>query len=254
MEGPHKVAVDVSQVNDFDIPSISLDTEAVPLKREFLGIVTQDEPSVRQWPDGKISKKWHLAVRPVDYMIGGATGAWHMYAPVSTTEGSVMMDVVDAFREVLGSRDEDGKTRDIMKGELVGLVAHFERRDLTFERKGKGPFTFEGALFPVAPAEYEETQRAKDLPEYVPAAVSEPQGETVQEATPSDSFTEEQMDKLLDLLDGRNDVEAAREAASDPAHYSDIRQAVVSTRGAQAAQDAGLLTKTTDGRYARIGT
>jgi hypothetical protein len=248
------VAVDSST---FDVPSFNLDTEAVPLKREFLGIVVADEPQVKQWPDGKISKKWHLAVRPVDYLIGGATGAWHMYAPVTNTENSVMMGVLNSFRDVLGEqlKQQFGRTPDIMKGELVGVVAHFERKDLVFERKGREPFTFEGVLYVVAPATYEEEQRARDLPEYTPPATSDNTAVDVQPAqsgpAPTQTLSPEQADKLTALYDGRSDIEAAKEAAAKPDEYGDVRQLVVSTQGIKQLVDSGLMVRTPEGKYER---
>lgn len=166
----------VDQATASNVENFTLEDEPVE-NQAFPGLIIQDELAVKVWEDGNVSQKWHLAVRPISYTIGGKTGAWHCFAPLSKAKTAVMQSILggyifqdgkehkvgQAFKDVFGRRP-DGSVFNIAKGDLVGLVGLWERRDLLFTRKGGESFKFEGALFLVGPASAADVEKAKHLP------------------------------------------------------------------------------------------
>jgi hypothetical protein len=231
-----------------DIPEISLDTPAEHPR--FLGIITVDEVVVRQNKEGGQFKRWQYGVRPVDYKIGGKTGAWTRDYPISKVEGSIMLQVRDSLKKVFGVlKNEDGSTVTLGKGQLIGLVAMFERRlGKAFGRE------YDGAVFAVEPATPEQIEKALALEPYVPAAPITDAAETVTPAASTNGhyqLTDEEQKALLVVYQGRNDVQAAKFAMNErKEEYGHLRDLIVNGSGVTALLQAGLITRLPDGRYA----
>ena len=72
------MAEQMDEGQEFVAPTMSLGEEFVESDGEFLGLVITD-----RWEPGKFSPQLHIAVKRVDYTIGGKTGAFSTWYPLS---------------------------------------------------------------------------------------------------------------------------------------------------------------------------
>ena len=237
-------------------PVFTMEDEADESSPPFAGIIIQDEISTKVKEDGTAKESWHYSVRPVNYSIGGATGAWHTYCPLSKQHASIMQQVlggyvVDSgdktvglpFKSVFG-RKPDGSVYNIGRGELVGLVGMWQRRNLTFVNKKAGTtYTSEGVLFLTGPASAEDTAKAKSLP----AVGSANSAEQVVERT--ESLPVDQVEVLAELIVGNTSTAKALTAALSRGLPEDVIAELSNGNAHRTLVEAGIIAKGEGGRY-----
>lgn len=148
---------------------------------EFLGQILKDT-----WEPGDFGTQYAFAVKPVDFEIQGKTGAFHHWYPASTKSNSKMGYLLTGFR----SAGYDPSTP-IGEGKLVGTVGWFIRKNIQFgkDRTTNNPIVAEGVLIPTRMATPEEIARAN--------------GETAAPATAALEWTREQVDAVIEEIDGK---------------------------------------------------
>lgn len=204
----------------------------------FLGQIVVDE-----FVPGRHGDQWHTAVKPLEYSIGGKTGAFHTYAKVSTVAHSVMGAQILAFRTTFGTRDPDtGAERKIGRGQLNGLVAWFVRRDIKF---GKDKLTgedmkAEGVLIPIRLPSPEESARLAAGP--APALTAEAAPPPAKAA-----WTPEEVAAVLALIGGKKPVEYVRAATQAPGLSAEVKNAVLNGDAVRYLTEHGLVTTAPDG-------
>jgi hypothetical protein len=174
------------------VPDIKIGQEVVEAA-PWLGQIVVDE-----WVPGEWGMQWHLAVKPVDFSIGGKTGSFHTYytLPKGDTirKNSKFGTVLEAMAQVFD------KSVSIGQGVLVGQCAIWMRRDITFGKDKQGePMVAEGVLVPVKKATAEESARATSG------------GPAPTPAQPE--WTEEEIEQVLHVIGGLPAKDLTRAAA-----------------------------------------
>ena len=180
--------------NIIQFPRISIDQELLEgsLAAEFLGTIAKDE-----WVDSEHGPQWHLAVKPTDIKIGGGTGWLHTWYKPSTQKNSKMGAALAGLKQVF-----DGKTL-IGEHSLEGQVCWWVRKDLPFgEDKNTGEqMIAKQVLIPTRTADPADTSRSVTV--FAPNGASPvPAGQAPPVAAP-ESYTPEQVDLILAVLDGK---------------------------------------------------
>ena len=213
-------------------------------REEFLGIGLQDETVHKVKEDGTIQDRWHFAVRPVDYSIG-KTGAWHMFCPMSKGKSSVMQKVLTTFKNIIGTKRDDGQVYRIGEGDLVGVVAWFERKDLVFERKGQDPFTFEGVLCMTRAATVEEKTRAANLAP-IPEGGNTSSSAVVEHR---DALSLSEVLPLADLIVNNTKISGAVTAALSQGLADSLIAELSSGQAVKTLVNGGIIEADKTGRY-----
>lgn len=152
-------ATAVVGIDDLDISIDDDFAEETPQDHSFVGEIVIDQYE----PDDKGGYKWHVGVKPLGFTIGGATGAFHSWPKVKPgekpKENSATGQMIQAIKSVFGKKP-DGTSYRIGKGDLLGLVAMFERKDYSFgvNKKTGEEIVAKQLLFAVAPAEGYSTE------------------------------------------------------------------------------------------------
>jgi hypothetical protein len=179
------------------------DTIGMQLEEEqpFLGEIRADE-----YVPGKYKgPQWHLAVLPLEFEVRGKTGMFHQYYNRSSQARSTMGAAVIGFKQ---NRIFGPSTR-IGKGDLVGTVAWFVKRDLKFgrDRQTGQQIISEGVLIPIRAATAEEQALAGTV---TPAVTGESATENgTAAAAPSSNleWTSDQIDAVLNVIEGHATTE-----------------------------------------------
>ena len=224
---------------------IAADVEFIePESKPFLGIIVADGVEQSVLSSGEVRKQWHLAVRPVEYEIGGQSGAFHKWMPYKAppAANSLMAKVIDSLRRTVGVTKEDGSKTYVCRGELVGTVAHFIRKSVSYGKRDGAEIVSEGVIFFVDKATAEEAAKARSLPPHIPVQAT---GEGAQPITAAPmglqvEFTPEQVASLVTLFGGRSPVQAIRDSLTND-DYKDLRAAVSGGTALAYLQDAGLV-------------
>lgn len=99
------------------------------------------------WEPGKYGQQWHVALKPLSFVLSGKTGMYHEWAGISTHKLSKMGLMIAAFRKVFPTKDQNGETLFIGEHSYEGINAWFVRR--TIKLPGKDRATGEPLQFQV---------------------------------------------------------------------------------------------------------
>lgn len=200
---------------------------------EFLGVVTID-----QWEPGKFGPQWHLGVRPVHYQLKGESGAFQTWYSPSTKKNSKMGAAIKAMAGLPSVFTKDTK---IGRQQLIGKVCHWVRRDMQFGKDQSGErITAEGVLIPTREATAEEVGEATNALSGIVA---------VEPASPE--YTDEDVEALVALLEGKTSQEAQIAAGRARGLTGELKNAILSGQALSSLLERGVVVVQSDGRIQR---
>lgn len=174
--------------------------------------------------------QWHLAALPLHFQLRGKTGMFHEYYSLSNQARSKMGACLLGFstNRILPKGVKVGR------GQLIGTVCWFVRRDIKFGRDASGQqIMSEGVLIPVKAATSEEQALAGTV---TPLAGVEPEAASGNNAAPTPAnldWNEDQISAVLAVIDGLA--------------MTEIQQAIMSRNGAGYNLPRELKTATLSG-------
>jgi hypothetical protein len=197
-------------------PSMTVDGEFTDGYGEFLGVVIADEWT---WSDVKKAWQWHLAVKPTDIAIQGATGAFHCWAKATQAKNSVLGVQREAFMGFLPPGTALGE------GLLTGTGAWWKRETIPFgtNRETGEEMKAEGILIPLRLASPEEQERiaqhgGSPASSVMPVAEAKAEG-----------LSREQLEEVTKLCAERTAQEIMKAASSRECKLPrEIRQGLIS--------------------------
>lgn len=205
----------------------TLDDELLE-EEPFLAVIVVDqlEPGKFKGP------QWHLGVKPVDFVLQGKTGAFHEYYALSKAARSKMGAAVTGFRGA------GVKSLRIGKGDLIGTVLWFVRRDIRFGKGSDGqPIVAQNVLVPFKTADEAEVTRGK-------AVYS---GEPVVPAAASLEWDEAKIEAVMGVIAGFKPTEIQRVAIKSPLESS-LKQAILSGAALDHLLASGVAVLDADGK------
>jgi hypothetical protein len=224
---PFDIAIDPSQFSN-DSP-------------KFLGIVTIDQVvaggSVTN-NDGttrETGPQWQLGVKPVHFTIQGETGAYLTWFTPGTKKTSKMFAIIKAMSDLPEVFPKGAK---VAKGQLVGIVCWWVRRDIMF-----GNALSRNVLIPVAPASTEEIAEAQEAVRGMGVAVNQ-----------SANYTDEDVETLLGILDGKTTDDAQLAAARNRNLQANLKQDILSGDAIKTLMGLGVIEMDTSGTITRVST
>lgn len=227
---------------EFDLNEFDIDLTDEFEDDDFAPLPFDGEIVISQFEPGTYGPQWHLAVRPLEFTLGGRTGAFHTYAKVNPGSpmkaNSTAGKMKAALAVVLGPKGydtidgEDGQPvqRPIPYKitELVGQRARFERRTLTFG-KNKAGETMKAEQVLIAIAPYVE-----------PGSVAGNQGA---------AWSDEDVDVALSIVDGKTRTQA-RTAAAKSGASATVKNGLVGGALIDHLLEQDLIEQREDGTYA----
>jgi len=197
---------------------------------EFLGVIVVDE-SV----NGTYGPQWHYAIKPVDFTLGGKTGAYHEYVPADKlTMRSKFGKALSAFVLVFGK----GQFKQVGAGEMIGQAAIWKRvrTDFGKDRQTKEQISVEQVL-PFRLATAEERARASSVGTTVDAPTAAPA-----------QFSDEQREAIIKVVAGATPQEAIIAVAKSRL-APDLKGAIVNGTALPALVEGGFLVMNGEGKY-----
>lgn len=210
----------------------------------FLGVVVVDdweppraEDIERATPDKPARWRLHIAIKPVDFEIGGDTGAFNKWLSHSDRTNSALGAFKEGLKEMVPTEMRIGE------GDLLGLVALWERRTIVFGKAKDGTdMKAENIPIPLRPATPEEEARGK--------AVFEGR-KVVAEAVPAAEaadLSEADVATVLKLIAGKKRGELQTAIFGDKTLSREVKQSVMSGKLLEQLVAEGKVTLT-DGVY-----
>lgn len=227
------MALDSSVNGDpFDI---SLDpTQFTNDSAQFLGIVTIDQTV----PGGTVTNndgstretgpQWQLGVRPVHFALQGETGAYLTWFTPSTKKNSKIAAAIKAMSALPTVFPKGLK---VAKGQLVGIVCWWVRRDLEF-----GSQIARNVLVPIREASDEDITEASDSIRGTGVV-----------ATPTSSYSDEDKAVLIGALSGRTMEDAQLAAAKSRNIPQALKAAILSGDAVTSLMATGDIEMSVDG-------
>lgn len=138
---------------------VAIDTQLI----DEVPVLVQIQADV--WEPGKYGQQWHIALKPLSYMLTGKTGVYHEWAGISTHKMSKMGLMIAAFRKVLPTKDAAGNPLFIGEHQYEGLNAWFVRRTVKLPGKDRDGNTREFEVWiPIKePTDEELENAARDM-------------------------------------------------------------------------------------------
>lgn len=214
-------------------PEITIDSPMAD-NEIFLGTIIGDAYE----PNKQGKYQWHLTVKPVDFSIGGSTGAFHTYSYLSENKKSKFANMKAGFAG-LGLPGTTG----FAKGQLLGLVAWFERRDINAgKNKDTGEdFIFEGVLIPTRLGTAEEIERGKAI--YAGTG----NADAPAAAAPDLEWDDATTDTVVSFLEGKSKREF-QSAAAKSTFAPPIKSAIMSGKALKYLLEAELVELDDEGK------
>jgi hypothetical protein len=215
------IAIDPSQFSNDSAPFLGIIVidQIVPA-----GTFTNDDGTTRE-----TGPQWQLGVRPVHYALDGETGAYPTWFTPSTKTNSKMAAIITAMSKL---PTVFPKTMKVGRGQLIGVVCHWVRRDMQFGRN-----LSRNVLIPIKEATEDEIEDAHQSIQNLGIAP----------APTSESYTDEEKATLLQFLSGKTTEEAMVAAAKARGLAQKIRADILSGDAITALMGSGDIEMAVDG-------
>lgn len=231
---------------------VAIDTQLI----DEVPVLVQIQADV--WEPGKYGQQWHLALKPLSFMLTGKTGVYHEWAGISTHKMSKMGLMIAAFRKVLPTKDQNGEPLFIGENQYEGLNVWFVRR--TIKLPGKDRETGENREFqvwiPIKEASDEDLEDAARLLEASIAAQKTGDGNRQAGVTnaaaasaPEADLPDEDVDALIAYFIGKGQKEVKIKAARSDLSKA-AKAAVMSGYAESMLVDGQTVHIGADGKYA----
>jgi hypothetical protein len=137
---------------------------------------------------------------------------------------------------------------EIGKGLLVGTVAWWTRKDLTFgkDKQTGEPFKAEGVLIPLRAATEDEQRRGRSK------MSGESSGAEPVRPVDTAALDDDALMAALDVIDGQDDDGLQFAVARNKSLNKDVKQAILAGNLQAQLMEAGLLEKGEDGTYKKV--
>lgn len=209
----------------------------------FLAVVACDEWVESDKVEGGI--QWHLAVKPADIPIKGATGAFHTFYKPSEYKNSKMGAALAGLTKVFDDSIQIGV------GQLLGKVCWWERKDIPYgtNKESGEQMVAKGVLVPVRTATDAEIQHCETRVGAIESGTPAGQAPTV-EAADVTTLSVEDAEAILGVLEGKKKRVFQIAAAKSTLHPS-LKQAIIDGTALEFLLETGMATLDEEGAVVR---